>query len=151
MFPAIYFYNMYRDILSSIPGIRGHSCESNTVPAPEWLISYWKTHFLRGCVLMSDSLRPHGLQSIRLLCAQDSPGKNTGVGCHFLLQGIFPTQRSNPCLLGLLHWQANSLPLCHLGRPLRNIVFNLIGCGKDSTQLNQRGVLVQTQGAKKTS
>ena len=36
----------------------------------------------------------------RLLCPWDSPGKNTGVGCHFLLQGIFPTQESN---LGLLH------------------------------------------------
>ena len=32
----------------------------------------------------------------RLLCPWDSPGKNTGVGCHFLLQGIFPTQGSNP-------------------------------------------------------
>ena len=36
----------------------------------------------------------------------DSPSKNTGVGCHFLLQGIFPTQGSNPSLLCLLHWQA---------------------------------------------
>ena len=34
-----------------------------------------------------------------LLCPWDSPGKNTGVGCHFLLQGIFPTQGSNPHLL----------------------------------------------------
>ena len=40
----------------------------------------------------------------------DSPGKNTGVGCHALLQGIFSTQRSNLCLLHLLHWQAGSLP-----------------------------------------
>ena len=40
----------------------------------------------------------------------DSPGKNTEVGCHFLLQGIFLTQGSNPCLLCLLHWQADSLP-----------------------------------------
>ena len=38
---------------------------------------------------------------------EDSPGRNTGVGCHSLLQGIFPTQGSNP---GLLHWQADSLP-----------------------------------------
>ena len=38
-------------------------------------------------------------------------GKNTGVGCHALLQGIFPTQGSNPCLLHLLNWQAGSLPL----------------------------------------
>ena len=38
------------------------------------------------------------------------PGKNTGVGCHFLLQGIFPTQGQNP---RLMHWQADSLPLDH--------------------------------------
>ena len=39
----------------------------------------------------------------RLLCPWDSPGKHTGVGCHFLLQGIFPTQGSNPGLLCLLY------------------------------------------------
>ena len=43
------------------------------------------------CSVMSDSLRPHGLQPARLLCPWDSPGKNTGVGGHALLQGIFPT------------------------------------------------------------
>ena len=41
---------------------------------------------------MSDSLQPHGPWPARLLCPWDSPGKNTGVGCHFLLQGIFLTQ-----------------------------------------------------------
>ena len=41
----------------------------------------------------------------------DSPGKNIEVGYHFVLQGIFLTQGLNPHLLGLLHWQANSLPL----------------------------------------
>ena len=46
---------------------------------------------------------------------EDSPGKNTGVGCHFLLQGSFPTQGSNP---GLLPWQVGSLPLSHLGSPI---------------------------------
>ena len=45
---------------------------------------------------MSDSLRPHGLQPTRLLRPWDFPGKNTGVGCHCLLQGIFPTQGLNP-------------------------------------------------------
>ena len=40
--------------------------------------------------------------------AWNFPGKNTGVDCHFLLQGIFPTQRSNSCLLHLLCWQACS-------------------------------------------
>ena len=45
--------------------------------------------------VVSDSLRPHELQPTRVLCLRDFPGKNTGVGCHFFLQGIFPTQGSN--------------------------------------------------------
>ena len=49
---------------------------------------------------MSDTLRPHGLQPIRLLCPWDFPDKNTGVACHFLLQRISLIQGSNP---GLLH------------------------------------------------
>ena len=44
-----------------------------------------------------------------------SPNKNTGVGCHALLQRIFPTQRLNPCLLHLLHGQVDSLPLAPPG------------------------------------
>ena len=46
----------------------------------------------------------------------DSPGKNTKVGCHFLLQGIFPTQGSNPHLLCLLLWQVGFLPLVPPGK-----------------------------------
>ena len=57
------------------------------------------------------------MQSTRLLCPWDSPGKNPGVCCHCFLQGIFPTQGSNLRLLHLLHWQANSLPLSLLGFP----------------------------------
>ena len=49
------------------------------------------------------------------ICPQDFPGENTGVGCHFLLQRIFPTQGSNPSLLRLLSWQVCPLPLHHLG------------------------------------
>ena len=49
--------------------------------------------------VVSDSLRPHELQPTRLLCPWDFPGKRTGVGRHFLLQGIFPTQGWNLCLL----------------------------------------------------
>ena len=67
---------------------------------------------------MSNSLQPHGLYPARLLCSWDSQGKNTGVGCRALLQGIFPTQGSNSCLLCLLHWQACSLPLAPPGKPL---------------------------------
>ena len=44
-------------------------------------------------------------------------GKNTEVSCHFLLQGILPTQGLNLNLLQLLHWQVDSLPLSHLGSP----------------------------------
>ena len=67
------------------------------------------------CVLMSNSLRPHGLYPTRFLCPWDSPSKNTGVDCHFLLHGIFPAQRLNLHLLCLLYWQADSLPLSHHG------------------------------------
>ena len=54
---------------------------------------------------------------IRLLCPWDFPGKNTGVGCYFLLQGIFQTQGSNLCLL---RWQADSLPLA-TGKPMNTM------------------------------
>ena len=60
--------------------------------------------FVCVCVLVTQSCPtlcdPHGLLPTRLLCPWDSPGKDTGVGCHFLLQGIFPTWGLN---LGLLH------------------------------------------------
>ena len=64
-----------------------------------------------SCSVVSNSLRPCGLEPSRLVCPCDFPGKNTGVGCHFLLQRIFLTQGSN---LHLLHWQADSLLLSHL-------------------------------------
>ena len=50
-----------------------------------------------------------------LLCPWDFPGENTGVGCHFLLQGLFPNQGSNT---HLLHRQEDSLPLSRLGSPI---------------------------------
>ena len=49
--------------------------------------------------------------------SMDFPGKNTGVECHFLFQGIFLTQGLTLHLLQVLHWQADSSPLCHLGSP----------------------------------
>ena len=73
------------------------------------------------CVLshsvVSDALWPHGLWLARLLYPRNSPGKNTGVGYHFLLQRIFPTPGLNLRLLCLLNWQADSSPLSHLGSP----------------------------------
>ena len=47
----------------------------------------------------------------QVFCSGASPGKNTAVGCHSLLQGVFPTQGSNICLL---NWQEDSLLLSHV-------------------------------------
>ena len=58
------------------------------------------------------SLWHPGLQSARLLCLWDFPGKNNGVGCQFLLQWIFPTQGLNPHLLHLMHWFSSVAQLC---------------------------------------
>ena len=58
---------------------------------------------------MSDSLQPHGLYSPR-----NSPGQNTGVGSHSLLQGLFPTQGWNP---GLSYCGQILYQLSHQGSP----------------------------------
>ena len=73
--------------------------------------SSWKWKWSRSVV--SDSLWPHGQKPTRLCRPWDFPGKNTGVGCHFLLQGIFPTQGLNP---GLLHCRQTLYHLSHQGR-----------------------------------
>ena len=68
---------------------------------PEYLGSFTDSGFLEGesesvnCLVIFNSLRPHGLQSASFLCPWNSPGNTTGVGCHFLLQGIFLTQGLN--------------------------------------------------------
>ena len=75
---------------------------------------------------------PHGLKPARLFCPWNFSDKSTGKGCHFLLQGLFLTQGSNPCLLRLLYWQADSLLLHHLGSPhvtrILSILFLFTGC-----------------------
>ena len=70
---------------------------------------------LFSCQVVSVSLQLHGLQYTRLLCPWDFPGKNTGVCCHFLLQGIFPIQGLN---LGLLHYTWIPYQLSHQGGPI---------------------------------
>ena len=69
----------------------------------QFLSSLCSRHCVCSHSFGSDSLRPHGLS--RFLCPWDSTGRNTGVGSHFLLQGIFLTQGLNTHLLFLLHWQ----------------------------------------------
>ena len=64
--------------------------------------------------VMSNTLPPRGLQPARLFCPWDSPGKNTGVGCHALLQGIFPAQGSKS---GSSHCRQILYHLSHQGSP----------------------------------
>ena len=78
---------------------------------------------MRACMLRPwwcpSLLRSHEPEEpVRLLSPWNSPGKNTGAGCHFPHQGIFPTQGSNPCLLCLLGRQLDSLPLAPSGKPI---------------------------------
>ena len=69
---------------------------------------------LQSCLTLCD---PMDCSSPGSSVPRDSPDKNNGVGCHALLQGIFPTQESNPRLLCLLQWQADFLPLVPPGKP----------------------------------
>ena len=79
--------------------------------------------------VVSNSLRPHGLQPTRFLCPWNSPGKNPGLGCHSLLQGIFPTQGSN---LGLPHCrQIFFYHLSHQGNT-NNVEFSIKYRDEDS-------------------
>ena len=71
-----------------------------------------------ACSIMSDC-NPMDSSMPGSSCPWDFLGKNTGVGCHFL-QGIFPTQGLNQCLL---HWQTDSLPLSHLGSPILAVFY----------------------------
>ena len=66
---------------------------------------------------MSDSLWPYRILALQDPLSMGSPGEKTGRGCHALLQGIFLTQRLNPCLLSLLHGQVGFLPLVPPGKP----------------------------------
>ena len=75
----------------------------------------WKWKW--SCSGMSDSLWSRGLEPTTLLHPWDFPGKSTGVGCHFLLQRIFPTQGSNPCLP---HYGQTFYPLSHQGITISN-------------------------------
>ena len=78
------------------------------LPLCRWILYHWDIFLFKESLsfesesvshsVVSDSLQLHGLLPTRLLCPWNSPDKNTGVGCHALLQGIFPTQELNPGL-----------------------------------------------------
>ena len=80
-------------------------------------------HLMHACMVSCFShvwwLQSYGLWPARLLCPLNSPGKNTGLGCHALLQGIFPTQGLNPRLLcQVLYQLGSSSP--HIDAQLKN-------------------------------
>ena len=75
-----------------------------------------------SCSLVSDSLQPHGLKLTRLLCSWNSPCKDTGVGSHSLLQGVFLTQGLN---LGLLHYRQILYHLRYQRSPLSNLSISI--------------------------
>ena len=89
--------------------------------------------------VVSSALQLHRLQLARVLYPWDSPGKNTGVGCHSLLQGNFPTQRSNP---GLLHCRQILYGLSHKGSPY--FIINLLQNKVKFTvyKINKQGLTV---------
>ena len=89
---------------------------SSSLDFPVCAVHYAKS--LQSCATLYNPMDC----TVRFLCPWDSPGKITGVGCHFLLQRIFPTQGLNPRLLCLLQWQVSSLPLVPPGKPFPYIV-----------------------------
>ena len=111
--------------LSKIPSKSIHVVKMARFHSVLWLI-------VLSCSAVPDSCDPmdcsppsssiHGIFHAKIL-EWGKKKKNTGVGWHFLLQRIFPTQGSNLHLLCLLHWQAGSLPLALPGKPL--IFFSL--------------------------
>ena len=83
-------------------------CQSLVYGFYSWMM------FVHVCAqsVVSNSLQPHGLQPARLLGPWNFPGKSTGAGYYFFLQGIFLTQELN---VSLLHWQTDSIPQSLLG------------------------------------
>ena len=105
MFPDCLYVHQHQESSSCLlvalcPCCPSRDCSANS---PSWPRSPRQTSeftldpsllCMHACSLasaVSDSLQPQGLQPARILCPWDSPGENTGMGCHALLQEIFPT------------------------------------------------------------
>ena len=110
-----------QDTASLLWCMDARTCNLNLVVRRlQWTQLCMHVKSLQSCPSLCDPMSwPTGV-----FCPWDSPGKNTGVNCHALLQGIFPTQGSNLCPLCLLHWWADSLPLAPLGKQLRKSLQN---------------------------
>ena len=94
----------------AVPSSRRSSWPRDRIQVSHRQILHCLSFLLLSHSVESDSFRPRGLYPTRLLCPWDSLGKNTEMGCHALVQGIFPTQGSNP---GLLHCRQILYRLSH--------------------------------------
>ena len=92
--------------------VNWHQCAENQRPNNS--IACVLSHFSRVQLSVT-------LWTVACQAPLSMPGKNTGVGCHALLQGIFSTQGSKLCILCPLHWQVGSLPLAPPGKPSKSI------------------------------
>ena len=99
-----------------VPSRLGHHRAASRAPcAPQQVLTGYLFYICvcaQLCLILFNPMQP-----TRLLCPLNFPDQNTGVDCCLPFQGIFVTQGSNPCLLHLLHWQADSLPLTTWGSP----------------------------------
>ena len=104
---------LVKEILSYESSVFSILYENCLFPFPQLPATYLqKQSMCTQSLMVSNSLWPHRLYPSRLLCLWNFPGKNTGVSCHFLLQGIFPTQGSkSPALEGRSRHTHNFLPL----------------------------------------
>ena len=119
-----------------------YSCWKNPMNRGAW----WAT--VHGVVKnqrgLSTQEQEYGQSPTRLLCPWDFPSKNNGVGCHFLLQGIFPTNRSNPCLLHLLTLTGIFFTTEPLQKPLDfiyYILFEYLQCTRHSFRMSAQWML----------
>ena len=102
--------------MATISELSGQQCDPNSLHTHAFncLCACVLIHFSRVRLFATPWTEPS-----RLLRPWDSPGKNTGVGCHALLQGTFPTQGLNPRLLCLLLWPVGSLRPAPPGKPFQ--------------------------------
>ena len=111
-----------RNLLRDIENSKNHWRHSKKRPqvtlllCPPWLLDGL---VVQSCLTVCDPLDCHRPPTPRLLWPWNFPGKNTGMGCHFLLQGIFLTQVSNPHLLWFLPWLG-----CSESRLLTQLLFS---------------------------
>ena len=109
-----------------LPYLKPQSLPTHLPPLPRpvtcsvWHLPFYNTLHCCCCVVAKHVqlfCDPVNYSPLGSFCPWDFPRKSSGVGSHALLQGLFPTQRSNPHLLCLLHWQAASLLVAPPGKP----------------------------------